>query len=159
MYERGDAGNILLEYAEGVGIGEHHRRHGVVKQRFEVGDIHCAILAALHLHHLQAADGGGSGVGAVGRIRDNHLAAFVTFSTRCVVGANHHQSGQLTLCACEWVEGELLHPSYLTERFLQGPVHLQRTLRGERGCRRMQSGETTVGCHLLVDFRIVFHRA
>ena len=159
MHHAGNFGDVLLEDAESVGVGEHHGGHCVVEQRSEVGGIDRAVSTALHLHHLETADCSRSGIGAVGRVGHDDLAALLTLSARVVVGAYHHQPGQFAVGACVGIEGEFAHSPYFAEAALQHIVDRQSTLACLGGRQRVQPGESAVGGNLLVDFGVILHGA
>ena len=75
MYELGYLGNLLLKHTESVGVGHHHRSHGVVEDATKVVHIHKTLCGTLHLNNLQAANGSRGRIGAMSRVGDNHLGA------------------------------------------------------------------------------------
>ena len=79
MHEVGDLVNLLLEDAEGIGIGDHEGGHVFVHLRGEGGDVDHAAVVGLQIFDGIADSGGGGGIGAVGRVGDQDFFAGVAF--------------------------------------------------------------------------------
>ena len=73
--------------------------------------------------------------------------------------ANHHQTGHLCLGAGGRLSGHFRKPGYLSETLFDAEDYLKRTLSEWRGGERMEIREAVDASDLLVDSRIVFHRA
>ena len=62
--------DLLVEDAEGVGVGEHEAGDILVHLRFQGGKIDHAAFVAAQVFDLVADHGGGRGIGAVGGVGD-----------------------------------------------------------------------------------------
>ena len=150
--------SMLLVESEGVRIGHHHGRYGIVEFCLEVFHVDCSVLKTLHLDHLKSANGSRSGVGAVGRVGDNHLGALLV-AAASVVCSNDHESCQLSMSACEGVERELTHARQFAQHALKTVVHLQRSLACLCRLKRMERHILAHSGYFLVDDGVVLHRA
>ena len=110
VHEFCDFGNIVFKQAQSVRVGHHHTCDGVVEQRFQVFHIHAAIGLALHFHHVESANCRTCRVGAVCAVGNDNLGA-LSVAAAFVIATNHHQAGEFTVCASEWIERELCHTS------------------------------------------------
>ena len=126
--------------------------------RFEVVDVDSAVVEALHLNHVHAANSCRGGVGAVGRVGNEHLSALVV-AAAVVIGAYDHKSCELAVCTGAGIESEAAQSCQLGKRLLQVVVDEQRALTRCGALLRMQCGKLFEGPHLLVQGRIVFHSA
>ena len=151
-------GNVVLKNAKRVGVGHHHAGNGVVEQRFEVVTVNSTVGAALDYHHLEAADGGTRGIGAMGRVGDDDACALVV-ATAHVIGSDGHEACQLTVGTGKRIESELLHASDFGKRLLQVVVNLKRALHCAHVLQRVKMREVAVHGDFLVEFRIIFHCA
>src|SRR3984893_5149619 len=110
-----------------------------------------------HRFNSIATDYGGSRIGPVRRVWYQHLLAWIaTLGQRC---ANHHQAGHLTLRAGRRLRSHSGEASYSGKTLLDSKDYLERTLRKMGGGERMKTGEAFDASDLLVDTRVVFHRA
>src|ERR1700732_4391211 len=66
----GGLGDVLLEDADGVGIGHHQGGHVLVDSAGEYFQIDFALLVGADIFDRVSGNGGGGGIGAVGGIRD-----------------------------------------------------------------------------------------
>src|SRR5574343_589612 len=94
-----DVADRLFKHPVGGGVGDHQggKALGVLLGLgLQVGQIHVAVVVAVHHHHVHAAHLGGGRVGAVGRLGDQaHIA--VAVAPGSVVALDGHQAGVLTL--------------------------------------------------------------
>ena len=156
--ELGDLGNLLLEEAQRVGVGHHDGGDVIAQERFEVLDIDEALGGALHLDDIQSADGSRGGVGAMGRIGDDHLRA-LDVATALMVAADDHQTRQLAMSTGAGIEREVVEASERGEAALEVIDHLQGALSRLDGLQRVEVVEARQGGHFLVDDGVVLHRA
>ena len=155
--EAGNLGNLILEETEGVGVGHHHRGDVGSEERFEILDIDTALGIALYLDDLESADGSRGGVGAVGGVGYDDLAAGGV-AALLVIGTDDHQARQLTVGTGAGVEGEVGHSREGGEGLPEVVLHGEGALRGVVGLQRVEVGEVGHVGNLLVDGRVVLHR-
>ena len=150
-----------LEEAEGGGVREHQRRHaGAVflqglRQRAEVG---VAFGVRGDRDDVVAAARRRGGVGAVGGVGDEDDGAF-GLAERLVVGLDEHEARHLAVGARDGLEGDLVEAGDRAEHLLDPRQNLQRA--GDRLDRLhgVELGEAGHAGGLLVDLRVVLHRA
>ena len=116
-----------LEEAQRGRVGDHHGRRPRPERGPERLHVHAAIGSGRDRDGLEARHGRGGGVGAVGRIRDQHLGP-LQVAAAAVVGPDHEDAGQLALGAGRRLERDRLHATDLGQRLLQLPQQLQRPL-------------------------------
>ncbi len=150
--------DVLLEKAEGVRVRHHNAGDVVAEQRFEVVHIHKAVSLGLHDNHLQTADGGAGRVRSVGTVRHDHLGP-LEVTVQDVVLTHYHQTGQLAVRSGARIEREVCHSSDRSQSLVHIIIDLQSALYRGRRLQRMQSEEALHPGDLLVDLRVVFHRA
>ena len=158
MDEGGDLLYVLLEESEGVRVRHHDAGDVVAKQRLEVVHIHQAVSLGLHHNHLQTADSGAGRVRSVGAVRHDHLGS-LQIPVKDVVLTHDHQTGQLTMGSGARIKREAGHARDSGKSLVHVVVDLQSSL--YRGCRleRVQPEEALHLGDLLVDLRVVLHRA
>ncbi len=91
MHHLGYLLHAMLEHAGRIGVGHHHGRHRIVKQRTQGLYVNRAVREALHLHHFQTGHCSRRRVCAMSRIRHDHLHPLAV-ATRLMIGAYHHQA-------------------------------------------------------------------
>ena len=158
MNEAGYFRDARLEDAERVRIGHHHTGDVVTQHSAKGVNVDGSLGRALHLDNLQTANGGRGGVSAVGRIGDNNLGA-LRVAARLVVTANDHQAREFAVGTSIGIERELTQACYFGQCLLHVVIEFERALCGGLVLCGMKTCEAREGCHLLVDFGIVLHRA
>ena len=158
MDNLGDLGNVRVEQADGVGVGEHQSRGVFVGGLAQRLDIDAAVGEGRNADDVEAGHTGGSGVGAVGGVRDQDVdPAFV--SVFLMVFFYQHQTGQLAVRARRRLEGHVVHAGDLAQ-ILSGKVErLQAALYSLLRLQRMDAGKAGKGGDLIVDLGVIFHGA
>ena len=158
MDNLGDLGDVRVEQADGVGVGEHQSRSVLVGGLAQRLDVDAAVGEGRNADDVEASHGGGGGVGAVGGVRNQDVhTAFV--SVFLMVFFNQHQTGQLTVCARCRLEGHVVHAGDLAQ-ILSGKVErLQAALYSLLRLQRMDAGKAGKGGNLIVYFGVIFHGA
>ncbi len=123
---------VLIEEPQRVGVGQHQADDGIVALRLECRQVHVAALIGGDLDDLQTDHAGGSRVGAVRRIGDEHLDA-LRIAAGLVVGAHDEHAGQLAVGASCRLEGDCGKSADLLQPFLHFVHQPQRTLGGFDG--------------------------
>ena len=155
--DRGDLGDVLVEEPERVRVGQHQAGDLVVGLRPQVVEVHPAALVGRHLDHLVAGHGHGRGVGAVGGVGGEHLGPLL--AAILVVGAGQEQPGELAVRAGRGLQRDVRQAGDLDQRPLQVPHQLERALGALRVLGRMQARVPGKRRDLLVQARVVLHRA
>jgi hypothetical protein len=153
----GDAADVGLEDAEGVGIGHHERGDLVGHRRLEGGQVDRARVVGLDLPDRVAADVGRGGIGAVGGIRDEDV--FPGVPPGLQGGPDEHHADELAVGAGGRMEREGVHAGDLAEEAFEPLEDLQVALDEVLGGEGMRSGEGGKGRKPLVDLGIVLHGA
>ena len=153
-----DLSDVGVEEAEGGGEGQHHRSYALVEVGREEIEVGIAVGVRGDGDDLEAGHGGGRGVGAVGGVGDEHLAAAHVAALQMVV-LDHQNAGKLTLGAGGRSEADGVHAGDLGERFLQFVEDGQRALYCLDGLLRMDVCEAWEAGHVFVYLRVVLHRA
>ena len=91
------------------------------------------------------------------RVGHEHLRPLL--AARLVIGADHEDARELALGAGRGLERDGVHPGDLGEVPRQLVHELERTLRQGLGRQRMDLGEAGQPRHVLVELRVVLHRA
>ena len=156
--QTGDLQNVLIEDANGIGIGEH-QSGGVFAQHLPEGlQIHTAVGGGGNVHHLIAAHGGSGRVGAVGGVGDDDLGA-AAVAPRLVVLLDEQDAGELAVGAGGRLEGHIRHTGDLTQILLGGLQHVPAAFGGMLGAEGMDAGKAGQGGHLFINPGIVLHGA
>ena len=153
-----DLRDVLLEDAQRVRIGQHDSGNRRVEMVREIVDINGAVVIALHGHDVEAARRRGRRVGAVRRVGDEHARASGV-STIGVVRLDHAQPRPLAVRARRGLQRHARHPSDRRKQTVELPHQLERPLRVLLGLVGMQLREAVEPGELLVDHRVVLHRA
>ena len=156
--QAGDLQDVLIEEAHGVGIGEHEPRGVLPQDRLQGLQVHAAVRGGGDVHHLVAAHGGGGGVGAVGGIGHDDLAA-LRIAPAGVILLDEQHAGKLPVGAGGGLEGHALHAGDLAEIFRRGVQHLPAAGGVLLPGQGMDAGEARQGGHVLIDAGIVLHGA
>ena len=158
VYHIGNPCDIALEYAGGVRICHHDRRHAIVEHCLKRIGVNGSVGQAFNLHNFQPGNRSACGVCAVSRIGHYYLCAGMV-APAVMVGAYDHKTCQLAVRAGKRVEREFRHAADFGQGALQSPVSLKRTLSclgGGVGVKRSHCGQRA---HFFVDFRVVLHGA
>ena len=92
------------------------------------------------------------------RIGDDHLGAFVV-AARLVVGVHDQHAGEFSVRARGGLERNSREAADLFQPFLQCVHQREIALHGLDGLERMRDQETRQAAGVLVDLRVVLHRA
>ncbi len=149
--------DVAFEQSQRAGVGQH--KGGRVRpdgsaQRVQVD---CPVGVGLDLDDLQAAHRRGGGVGAMGRVGDDNLGAVL--AAVAVVGADELDAGEFAVGAGRRLHRHGVHAGDLRQVPLHGGEDLERPLRRRLVLQGMDGGKTVVAAGILVNFRVVFHRA
>ena len=110
MHHPGDLDDVLVEQPERVGVGEHERRDVVVELRLERLQVDpSAGVDWARTRGSKPATTAVAGIGAVGRVGDEHLARLAPL--RLVVGADQQQAGELAVGAGRRLQRARLRPA------------------------------------------------
>ena len=156
--EGGDLLYVLLEESEGVRVRHHDAGDVVAQKRFEVVHVHETVCLGLNDNHFQTADSGAGRVCTVSAVRHDHLGS-LQIPVKDVVLTHDHQTGQLTVGAGARIEREMGHSRDRGQSLVHIIVNLQGALNRGRRLQRMQPEEAFHPGDLLVDLRVVLHRA
>ena len=155
--DRGDLGDVLVEEPERVGVGEHQAGDLVGGLGAQVVEVDAAALVGRHLDHLVAGHRHRRRVGAMGGVGREHLGALL--AAVLVVGAGEQQSGELAVRSGGWLQRDVRQAADLGQSALEVPHQLQRALGALRVLRGVQPGVAGQRRDLLVEPRVVLHRA
>ena len=155
--DRGDLGDVLVEEPERVRVGEHQAGDLVGRLRAQVVDVDAAALVGGDLDRLVAGHRHRRRVGPVGGVGGQHLGPLL--AAILVVGAGEQQPGELAVRAGRRLQADVRKAADLAQRALQPPHQLQRPLGPLRVLRRVQPGVAGERRDLLVEARVVLHRA
>ena len=158
VHDARDRLDLAFEHPERGGIGEHdarglrpHRLH----QRIEV-DI--ALGIDRDLFDRAAAHGGGRGIGAMRRRRDDDLVAGQV-APRPMIGADHGDAGELAVRTGHRAERHRRHAGDLLQHVLQLEHATEEALSDRRRCKRMATEELRQHRVLVTGLGVVLHRA
>ena len=153
---------LALEESEGVGIGHHHGSDVLapdgVEQRLECLHVDSAVGERLHLDDVETAYRGRGRVGAVGRVGHDDQTALVV-AAALVVLLDDHQARQLAMSTGEGLQRESMQARQLAQRAAEQRADGLSTAHGLGGLQRVEVLELRQGRHLLVELRVVLHRA
>ena len=153
----GDLVDLVFEDAERRGIGEHQRGGVFVDLAREGFEIDAAVGVGLEILDLVAADGRGGGVGAVGGVGNDDLAARIAL--RLVPCANQQNAGELAVRAGGGLQRDGVHAGDFDEAALQQVDDFKHALRERLGAVGMRFGQAFDARDEFVDARVVLHRA
>ncbi len=157
MGQARDLKHVAFEQAAGVGIGDHHRRHVRAEPGLQVLEVHPAIAGLADLLHLIARLGGGGGIGAVGR--DGREDAAADIAPRRVRRPHGQDPAELALGAGLGAERDGRHAGQGHQPIRQFAHQLDGALNCGDRLQRMEVGEAREPRQLLVQARVVLHRA
>ena len=157
VHDPGDLLDVRVEQPERVGVGEHQAGDVLVGLFAQIVEVHPAVGRRAELDHLVARHRHRGGVGAVGGVRRQHLAALL--AAILVIGPREQQTGELAVRAGARLQRHVRQARDLGQGALQPPHQLERALRVLGVLERMQAGVARQGRHPLVQLRVVLHRA
>ena len=153
----GDLVDLAFEDADGRGIGEHQRGGLFIHLARERVEIDAALGVRLEVLDLVAADGGGCGIGAVGRVGDENFLARIAL--RLVPGADQKNASELAVRAGCGLQGDGVHAGDFDEAMLQQRDDFQHALGAVIGPVGVRLGQALDAGNVLIDARVVFHGA
>ena len=86
--------------------------------RFEIGDVDVAFGSGCDDHDAHARHDGAGGIGSVRRGRDQHHVA-MAIAAVVMIGANHHQAGELALRSGVGLQGNSGESGDLAQRLFE----------------------------------------
>ncbi len=113
MQHVGNLMDLLLEDAQGVGIGEHQRGDVFVHLRFQRRHVDHARGVRLQVLHRVAAHRSGCGIGSVRRI--GHQDFLARIALRLEIGPHQQDSGHLAVSTRGRLHGDGIHAGDLDE--------------------------------------------
>jgi hypothetical protein len=149
--------DVAVEDPERVGVCEHEAGHVLVGLEAKVVHVHAAVGRGGDLHELVAGHGHGRGVGAVRRIRREHLVTGL--AAVLVVGPREQHAGELSVRPGGGLERYVRKAGDLGQRPLEAPHQLERPLRARRILQRVQARVARQRRDALVQLGVVLHRA
>ena len=152
----GDLQNVLVDLADGVGVGQHQGGRVGTDRGAQGVQVHHAVGRGGDGAHLVAAHGRRGGVGAVGRVGDDDLFPGVV-AAGVMVGLDEQDAGKLTVGAGGGLEGHGIHAGDAAQVLLGQGV--DRLAAGDRvlGLEGMDVGELEEVGNDLVDLGVVLH--
>ncbi len=153
-----DLADVLIKEAQSVGIGEHQPCGVGAHQLFQGFHINPAPLVGRHFYYLVAHHGAAGGVGAMGRVRNDHLSA-VPLTAVVVVGLDHHEPSQFPVGASRGLQRGLGEPGNGRQMLTEVVDELQGALDRLLGLVRMDSTQSRQAHHILMHPGIVLHGA
>ena len=147
-----------------IGAGHHEARHfvGILGNGFGQGfGVHHAV-AGFDIDGFKTGKSGGGGIGAVGRVGDQHLGAMASLGA--MVGGDELHAGKFAVGPRHRLECVGLHARDFAEPLLGFVEALERPLGVGRGAgqlreQRMQTRKTGQAAHVLAEFGVVLHGA
>ena len=155
----GDFHDIALEQAAGVGVGQHDRGNVGRERRLDRFGADDAVGLGRHSAHRQADQRRGGGIGAVGGIGNEDDGARLVLAARRKRRLDRHHAAELAVRTRLRRHRHRAHASQREQRLGQRVDQLERALHGRDRLQRMEIGEARQARHLLVEPRIVLHRA
>jgi len=157
VHNSGDLPDIPFEKPERIWIRQHEPGDISGHQFPKMRDVDASLGIGANGYGLEAAQGAGRGIGAVGGIGDQNLAALVPPHLK--VFFHHHHAGQFAVGPRGRLEGEVGHAEDLAQvlpEFVHQPKASLRECNGPAGMQRGKAGPLG---DLLVNLRVVLHGA
>ena len=156
--EAGDLGDVLVEQAERVGVGEHEPGDVAAGDDLAQGvHVHAAARVAAHRRRLEAGHDHARRIRAVRRVRDDDPLGVAPLGE--VRGADHEQSRQLAVRSGGRLQRGRVQAGDLGQPALELVHQLERPLDERLGLVRVETREAVEAGGRLVDARVVLHRA
>jgi hypothetical protein len=150
--------DLRLEHPEGVWDGDHERGHvASVEVPREHRQVERPLGRRRDLHRLETGENRRSRVRAVGRVRYQYELPMLAPVHECL--ADHQHSGELAVCSCGGLQRHLGHAGHCDKRLLQLPHEREGPLNLVLGLEGVELGDAGQAGQLLVDARVVLHRA
>ena len=157
VHRLGDGDDVALEQAAGVGVGQHDRRDVGRQALLHLLRIDGAVGAGRNVDDLVAEERGGRRVGAVGGFRHEHDRALV--AARLQRRLDRHHAAELAVRAGLGAHRDRRHAGHLEQPAAELGDQLERAGHGRDRLQRMDVAEARQPRHLLVEARVVLHRA
>ena len=157
VHDLGDLGDVGVEQAERVRVGEHQAGDVGVGLRAQVVEVDAAVGVGGELDDLEARHRDGRRVRAVGGVGREHLVA--RLAAVLVVGARQQHARELAVRARGGLQRDVRQAGDLRQRLLQVPHQLERALRALGVLQRVQARVAGQRGGALVQARVVLHRA
>ena len=126
MDQLGDLGDLPVEHAQRVGIGDHEHGRLVVELGGQVVQVDEARRRALDGHGVEAGHRGAGRIGAVGAVGGQHLGALLAAIAE--IGRGHQQGRQFAVRAGGRLQRDGRQPGDLGQHLLQLVQQLQHAL-------------------------------
>ena len=153
----GDLADVAVEDPERVGVGQHQAGDRLVRLGPQVVQVDPAVRRRRDLDDLVAGHRHRRRVRAVRGVRREHPRPLLV--AVLVVRAGEEEPGELAVGAGRRLERHVRQAGQLRERALEVPHQLERALRALRVLGRMQPRVARQRRDLLVQARVVLHRA
>ena len=138
--QAGDLDDVLVEQAEGVGVGEHEAGDVALGDHLaQVVHVHAAARVAAHRGRHEAADDDAGRVRAVRRVRDDDALGIAALGQ--VGRADDQQAGELAVRAGRRLQRGDVQAGDLGEPALELVHQLERSLHQRLRLVRVQTGE------------------
>src|SRR5271166_859666 len=157
MENRRDLLDFWFEDSERVGIGDHQSRDVFADGALDLACLDIAALAGSNRRDLETRQRGTGWIGAMGGVWNQNLVPVLAMVA--MKSARDEQPGELALRARRRMERDRVHTRNLGQRGLELPHQAKRALRQMIRRMRMELSESLEAGHLVVDDRIVLHRA
>ncbi len=154
---RRDGGDVLLEEAQGVRVGQHDAGHLVVEDAVQGGHVDAATGVARHRDGLVSAKGHRGRVGAMCRVGNDHLGPHRSLGL--VPRPHEQQAGELPGGTGCRLQRRGCHPGDGTEGFLELDEKGEPPLDERCRCRRMHAGQSGQGGDCVAHLGVVLHGA
>jgi len=154
----GDRLHVALEQAAGVGVGDHHPGDVWAEAGLERGEVHAAFRRRRDRLDRIAGKGRSRRVGAV-RALGNEDRLAVALAFRLERGADRQHAAQLAVCAGLGAHRHRVHAGQGDQPVPELVDHRERALHGVDRRERVEVGEARQARDLLVQARVVLHRA
>ena len=158
MHRVRDHAHVALEQAASVGVGDHHARHVGAESRDQLLGIDAAVGGRGYVLDAIARERRGRRIGAVRALGDEDDFP-VPLATRFERRADREHAAQLAMRARLRAHRDRVHAGERDEPVRELLDHLERALHALHRRERVDVGETGEPRHLLVEARIVLHRA
>ena len=155
--QAGDLGDVLVEEAERVGVGQHQAGDVVVDLGPQVVHLDAAALVGRDLDHLVAGHRHRGRVGAVRGVGRQHLGP--RLAAVGVVGAGQQQAGELAVRAGRGLQADVGQAADLGQDSCSSHISSSAPWARRRVLRRVQAGVAGQRRDPLVEPRVVLHRA
>ena len=157
MHRLGDGDHVPLEEAAGVGVGEHDRRDVRPEPLAHRLRVDRAVGPRRHVDHAIAEERRRRRVGAVGGLRHEHRRPLV--AARVERRLDRHHAAELAMRAGLGAHRDRGHAGHLEQPAAELGDQVERARDRRQRLQRVDVGEAGQPRHLLVEARVVLHRA